>query len=611
MVKVCLNSTNFKHKPTNNEIKNISFNIVNEKVDIDLLTLAEDIAIKGKSVVLCQLLEPKLNKNTPISSQELVMLDFDNKGEYKYTIKDLLSDEFMMKNACFYYKTFSDLESDDDKFRVVFKLDKVVYSNKIIEDIYQQLFKKYPQADSSVGQTTRIFFGSNSGFEVINWVNTLEVGTEFDIIESTNDVLDLDTPIYVLMKNRRTDLIKIKFGERYSQEFPDDISAMNYLCSIDMRELLELPEGNPFIDIFHDEESPSASVFYDDKSDIYFYKCFSATEPYIGTVLNVTIDLLGLHTRTSATRYLVDMINGTINFSSDLGIQKAEANAFRKELLNGTLEKTYPELYSYLKRYSAEINLTLDFLYDYSYKDKFTGEIRYLSYFSIDKLTHMVSKGLNKRVTKDKMWNVLGLIIVTEMVQKLSQKNIPQQLYSDLIASQKSNNKQIRTSNVYEPTDFNPESIKNMNQISKIMKENNVTISSLSYEVIYRLFGEEKAKRDFPQAYEPLVKKNLISMSKKDSNLTRKSIELEKTASKILLKELEAKGYMYESELISKIARNKNSKINTIKPKYQKIRIDLLNNYDLKREKLTKELYNHLNINEKYTPKIIIYKKSL
>ncbi|EOS7903419.1 hypothetical protein EFK93_RS13105, partial [Enterococcus hirae] len=49
-----------------------------------------------------------------------------------------------------------------DKFRVVFRLDKVVTSNKEIEQIYQELFKLYPQADSSVGQTSRMFFGSNS-----------------------------------------------------------------------------------------------------------------------------------------------------------------------------------------------------------------------------------------------------------------------------------------------------------------------------------------------------------------------------------------------------------------------------------------------------------------
>jgi len=57
---------------------------------------------------------------------------------------------------------------------VVFRLDKVVTSNKEIEQIYQELFKLYPQADCSVGQTSRMFFGSNSGYEVIDWDNRLD-----------------------------------------------------------------------------------------------------------------------------------------------------------------------------------------------------------------------------------------------------------------------------------------------------------------------------------------------------------------------------------------------------------------------------------------------------
>src|SRR5699024_7113398 len=103
-----------------------------------------------------------LLKSTPILSQELVMLDFDNKDPNNlYTIEDLEQDIFMLENACFIYRTFSDSNSKVDKFRVVFHLDKKATSNSEVENIYQELFRKYPQADTSVGQTSRLFFGSN------------------------------------------------------------------------------------------------------------------------------------------------------------------------------------------------------------------------------------------------------------------------------------------------------------------------------------------------------------------------------------------------------------------------------------------------------------------
>ena len=160
-MKVYLSNIPNKEKPNPITIRKISNTIMNTLVDMQ--EFAEELAVDGKTVVLAELKEPKLSKYTEIIGQELIMLDFDNKDENNlYTLEDLESDSLMQEYACFIYKTFSDKNSNLDKFRVVFRLDKVVTSNKEIEQIYQELFKLYPQADSSVGQTSRMFFGSNS-----------------------------------------------------------------------------------------------------------------------------------------------------------------------------------------------------------------------------------------------------------------------------------------------------------------------------------------------------------------------------------------------------------------------------------------------------------------
>ncbi len=203
------------------------------------------------------------------------MLDFDNKDENnQYTIADLEQDTFMLENACFIYRTFSDDDSNVDKFRVVFHLDKLITMNSEIEYIYRRLFEMYPQADRSVGQTSRMFFGSNKGYEVIDWDNNLETSkllepTNTDIYKGieaiSGEMIDNSIPNYELLKLGRLDIVKENLGDNYKQEFPDDYNAMNYFKSLDMREFLELSDENPFYDIFHEETEPSASVFYAEK----------------------------------------------------------------------------------------------------------------------------------------------------------------------------------------------------------------------------------------------------------------------------------------------------------------------------------------------------------
>ena len=616
-MKVYISSKDYNKKPSLSEVKILSKSITKNLVDISLQEFAEELTINGKTVVLAELSEKSLLKSTPIISQELIMLDFDNKDlNNLYTIEDLEQDTFMLENACFIYRTFSDENSKVDKFRVVFRLKEIITLNSEIENIYQELFRKYPQADSSVGQTSRLFFGSNSGYEVIDWDNRLNIQEVFTV-KNTDvkipefdgvELLDLHTPVYKLLKYGRYDLVKQKWGDLYAQEFPDDYSAMTYFKSIDMIEILELPTENPFHDIMHEEENPSASVFYSDEYNVFFYKCFSDGSQFTGDIARLLAYYLELESKIDSIDLLLELTGSSINYSSSLGKVKKQANAFRKELISGELNNTNPELYNYLKRYSLEINATLDFMYDYAYIDKQTNNIRYLSYFSIETLQKVVGRATKQKISQTKMWNILNTIIITELVDKLPYNEIPSDIYERIIEPQIEDSKQIRTSNVYEPNQFSEENIRQMNEYAKILRANNTTVSSLSFELVYRLFGEEKAKRSFPQAYKPLESKGLVKMSSRDTNLTSKSIALEKSAVKIINKALEDKGYIYESELVYKLAKNRKSKVSTIKPQYQKIRTDIISNYDLNRTKLTKELYSKLKITDKYSPKIIIFR---
>lgn len=512
-MKLYLSNIKNKDKPNSYKIKKISNTILNNLVDISLEEFAEELAEQGKTVVLAELSDNKLSKTTPIIGQELIMLDFDNKDlKNTYTIDDLECDIFMQNHAVFYYRTFSDLYSEVDKFRVVFQLNEVVESNNEIEEIYQKLFEMYPQADSSVGQTNRMFFGSNSSYELIDSDNRLLVD---DLLESDKAevisfrgeevIISTDTPIYELLKYKKYDLIKQKLENKYSKSFPDDISASQYYKSIDMKELLEFPEGNPFCDIFHFEDNPSASVFYAEDVNIYLYKCFSQSHPFQGDIIKVLSYYLNLDSFSEAIDLLINITNSEISKTDPVGKAKRNYADLKKQLKYNQLSKNYPELYEYIRRYEREIIELLDIMFDFIYTDKTTGEVRYLNYLSVDKLRQIINKNLHSNISREKMWDILNLVVVTEMITKIPETEIPKSLIDNFLRNQKEVSQQIRISNVYEPSI----DLKNTYEIAKLLSENNVKVRSLGFEIVYRLFGEEKAHKDFPQAYKPLEAKGL------------------------------------------------------------------------------------------------------
>lgn len=612
-MKVYLSNILNKVKPDQYKVKKISNTIMNNLREITIQEFAEELAVNGKTVVLAELSENKLSKMTKIIGQELVMLDFDNKDEKNlYTIEDLEADSFMQKNASFIYRTFSDMYSEIDKFRVVFQLNTAVTDNQEIEQIYQALFKKYPQADTSVGQTSRLFFGSNSGYEVIDWDNRLDTKSllvDKEMVDSNSsevvsgEMLNEDTPIYLLLKYKKYDLVKQKFGKEHSNIFPDDITASNYFKTRDMREFLEISDENPFYDIFHEEDNPSASVYFAKDIQIYMYKCFSESHPFHGDIVKVLKEYLGFRSFSQVMDLLIEVTKSEISYLSEIGQAKRDYNDLRDQLRYKQLKNNYPEVYSYLNRYEDEVIEIMDIMFDFTYLDKTTGELQYLNYLSLDRITKYVNDRLHKKNSRNKISNIMNLIIVMEMVTKLPPESIPVELKEQLIDKQENDSKQIRTSNVYIPTI----DLGNAFEIAKILEKNDTTIKSLGFEVVYRMFGLEKANKDFPQAYTPLEKRKLIKMSKKDSNLPKENVEFEDKVTKILFRELKKQGYVFEVDLIELIAKKLKINKATARDKYNKVRADMMNKYDLIRHRNNLETNNLLEIKGKFSSKVIIH----
>lgn len=615
-VTVYLDNKEFSKKPTSYEISMISKRILDHKKELSLKELAIEISTKGKTVVLADYQNPtRLSRSNALLGQQLIMLDFDNKDHNnQLKLKDIENNEFLKKHACFYYKTFSHTLKKD-KFRIAFLLDTKITSVTEIEAIYQYLFSMFPECDTSIGQTNRLFFGGRLGYTEINFNNTLNTSEILKsqkgyIMEQDSPVLSLFTPNYLLFKHKAWDLLKQKFGDTYKAEFSSLINIEQYLMQIDIKELLEFPDENPFIDILHNESNPSASVFYSSQHNRYLYKCFSKSAEFQGDILKLLTHYLDLSSKAEILHILRNIMGLELKLDSQLSNQKYLADSFITSLTDGYLEDDYPNLYNYIKQYTGEITATLNLMFQYTYVDSKTGETKLLSYFSIDTLRKLVGNSLNlgKPLPVSRMWTVMNILVVTEMALKLEDKKIPQEIYTKVIEKQLSA-EQLRVSTFYEPSAFGEADVKVMDDIAKILKENSITKSSLSYETVYRVLGEDKAKKTFPQAYQPLIDSGKIKMSKTDTNLTKKSVNLEKKAVKIIMEELETKGYVFEEEIIKKISRSMRKPKPTIYSSFTKIRSDIYLKYGLSRKKLTKDLYQELKVDIKYSPKIVIYRE--
>lgn len=592
-----LDDTKFTRKPTTEDIKKISKNILKKKVTISLKDFAKEISENGRTSVLAEFMNGvSLTKRSVILGQQVIMLDFDNKDkENIYSIDDLNKDSFMQKYASFYYRTFNDSDNCD-RFRVVFILDNKLTKYTQVEDFYSKLFEKYPQSDSTIGQTNRLFFGSNSGYVEINFNNRLSSSyfNNKEIDSNNNTVfINKETPNYLLFKYKQYDLLQEKYGEKYKANFPDESVASSYFRTINMIEFLDLPRENPFLDIFRDEKNPSASVFLTDDTNVYLYKVFSDDSKQTMDLLKVISKLTGLG-MLPTIELLVKVTNSVIDLDSEIAKAKRQANFFIDFITRKEFKETEPTLYNWIGRYIPEIITLLQVITAYMWQDYKTGEVRMISFLSTESLALEVSNRLGYNVSPKKMKNVVNVLATIDGVWKLPDQEIPENLLRNLEKS-KINNGNERRVNVLEVKEYPEDFITSMNNIADELAKNKVTVRGLSFELLYRLFNEDKANQVFPQTYKP---KGTYEISKKNQTIESRIV-------RYIMSEIDNKGYVFESDILEML----NKKMSKSKADYKlkQMRADIINKYNLTRCRINKELKDRFNIDKSTVSKVIYY----
>ncbi|PHG79765.1 hypothetical protein [Bacillus wiedmannii] len=592
-MKLMLDNVEFKRKPNQTEVIGVNTRIIKNPVDISMKELAKNL-INGQTFIPANFKEKEgqiKRRKEYWYSQQVIALDFDDGMTLEIALKEFPD------TACFIYTTFSHTE-EKHKFRVVFALDRPIYNIYEFENIINTLMTKYPQADGHCKDCTRLFFGGKKLFE-LNYNNRLIVDDFLKLSPDSFGRTDKNLPIYPAENKKQLKSSKHQgyndkaenvqlIQQRNIKELQKRIhtepmvihnkyEVSNFLKKQDLREYLGVTIKGNFIDVFHDENNPSASIYESNRGNGHqLYKCFSTSSPFTGTILEITERLLKC-SMIEAKAFLMELYQVEIYESEQQKELKEELDMYKELLQSDDLEEMYPNFYKVFNRYGylEDMYILLDLVKEYlpAGDDK-----RLLFYHSIETISKKL--GRSKSVTHTRM----NFLTFFEILSKLDKNEIPKELYEiQLNSKRKKGYKYLNstyTINIYSFGFFNMLDKKCALWIAK-----GCTTKTVNYEGILRNFGREEADRVFPQDKGKII----ISLSKEVvSMIHRTTLEL-----------IESYGWTTEQEVLENVRLYFKGQ-QKFKEKQFKICFgELLEGYDLERIRLNKELKEKLKIEGK------------
>ncbi|MGE6612527.1 hypothetical protein ACQKFG_18595 [Peribacillus sp. NPDC076916] len=592
-MKLMLDTIEYQSKPVGRETGNISNRIINHPVDISIEELAENLG-KGKTFIPAVFKDKEgviKRQKDYWYSQEVIALDFDDGMTLNEAVK-----EFSDK-AVFIYTTFSHTE-EKHKFRVVFGLDRIIHKIEEFDDIIGELMTKYPQADSHCTDCTRLLFGGNKIIE-LNFKNRLKVDDFLnkspDSFGGTKKYLDIYPPKNTqqiqtngykqgketannieLIQQRNINELRMKIRTKPKVVY-NNFEVFDYLKQQDLRAFLGIQHKQNFLDVFHEETNPSASIFASNKKNGHqLYKCFSTSNPFVGTIIQVTERLLKCPI-LEVKAFLMELYQVEIKESDQQKELKEELDIYKELLQSDDLEELYPNFYKVFNRYGymKDMYILLDLVKEYlpAGDDK-----RLLFYHSIETISKKFER--SKSVTHTRM----NFLTFFEFLSKLDRNEIPKELYEIQRESKRKKGHKYLNS-TYEIHLYSFDFFNTLDKKCALWIEKGCTTKTVNYEGILRNFGRDEADRVFPQdegKIIPPLNEDVVH------RIHITTLEL-----------IENYGWTTEQEVLESITLYFKGQ-QTFKQRQFKICFgELLDGYDLERTRLNKELKLELGIESK------------
>lgn len=592
MAKIHLDTKEFTSKPLDSQtLSNLHKRICKTVEEIAPKELAESLA-NGQTMVL-GVMKNEVRKKVNLNYQEVIALDFDDNT----TIEEIESNEFIKQNASFIYTTFSHTEGHH-KFRVVFFLENKLTNNEQVLEVYNKLFEMFPTADVNCKDSSRLFFGGKSYTE-INFNNRLNVNTIVDLPEGSpiaerQEQLELAVdntkvedvnikPTWWLIRHGHDDLVKARLS-KYKATTHHQATAMEYVKSLNMGEVLDLPTERNFNDLFTEDANPSANVYKLEDSEVWLYTRHSSDESkrFTGSLIQVVQKLKKTHF-IGALMYLIDVMD--LDFKATKEIQRLinEIEIYSALLLSSDLKNTYPHVAKIFKdgrtNYASDVVQILQIAKNNVVE--VDGEIRMISQLSSRELAERIHGTQNK---KKRVQTVLNLMSTTNWIDKLSTDDLPEALKAKLVEYQKANNRKYRK-NVIEFKYLGSDFFGVLNNKCEVMLDKGFTArATLTKEGLQNTFGDSEANKVFNQDT--------------DRKVSKLSNDVETEAVHFIMEMITTNGYVEEKAVIKHLSNFIGKSLSDYK--FKQLRSKITEGYGLERVRLNKTLKKEFAVSDKY-----------
>ncbi|MFJ7859849.1 hypothetical protein ACIQZM_18505 [Peribacillus sp. NPDC097206] len=599
----------YSSKPVGFDIGAISKRIVNHQVDIDVKELADSV-IKGKTFTPASFKSvdgecKRTNKNW--DSQQIVALDFDE----GFTLEEAYKDSFFIEHAAFLYTTFSHTNRHH-KFRIVFILEEPMTEYKEFESLMNFLLDRYPYADKACKDGSRLFFG---GRKVIafNYDNRLSVEAYIDRTPlqdiKSNLNMSCNTPQALGVPNPETwhnrlnsnieliitrDVFALQEVLNINQVILSKNEVLDYLKKQDLGLFLSVEYQSNFIDIFHDESSPSASIYKSSKgNEHWLYKCHSQSHPFVGTIIHVVQRLLDC-TMLEARDFLIEVYDIVIYESEAVREFKEAIEIYKDMLLSDELEDIHPYFYKVFNTYGhlMDFYVLLDLAQEYISDDE---DPRIIFYHSIRTLANKFGRSNTSTGTR------MNFFTLFRMINKLDEKEVPSSILRSQLQSKQKNHYQYRNS-TYELPLYTYDFFSEIDEMCRVWLEKGCTSRTISYEGVYRTFGGPEADRVFPQD--------------KGKEIAEINQDIVGDIHQVTLNLISEKGWTTEKEIIGRLTYFFKGQQEFKTKQLKRCIGEMLEAYDLELMSSNKKVKEEMGITEDHLtkfsfPKIIRPKKDL
>lgn len=614
---VCnIDRTQYRAKPEPEQIRKIQCNLERPQ-EIEVQDLFRLICSGGSFRTAA------INGNSDkgFISQQIFAVDIDNaKDKEPIPQSERLTPEQAIGRAKaagltpnFIYPTFSDSPALR-KYRILFLLDIPIIEYELrgkIADYITSIFGN--AADSKCRNPARLFFGTDKP----------PILTDTDHINHIADIerllpeISKKEPPKPKAKTKRTakptskaesgrksniELIKAHEWEELAKRIGSKRKIFDCVADFkaeiwqkaDIAELLEIDNPKSFCCVFHEDNSPSASIYYGDCKK-WLYKCFSSNCKYDDKALTIHAVIANLANLKAweaweaikrIYKYEVlrtpqsERLQGELLEIAEI-LDTLDETGFNAQCPTASKNTRYAiELYHHILRIAGR-NIS-----------PYTKDNKIIFFFSLRQLASESGRSQNKA---NKINQYITMLAYHGMIEKLPDEQVPMQLLKKAYELAGENQRHIQ---FYALQGWNNDTLINIEDNGNRWKKNGYRQNGISYEMFYRTEGKEVASRLYPLSSKTTKEDKVITKKPTKSADSRHEAIMNVCMNLII-----EKGYTTEKEIVMALSKGIGKELTDRQIKRSITDICECNN--LIRKRSTKALKEQFNIVSSGYPTII------